>query len=158
MEHTFLNSSGPLADRLLAALAMGQKEGGDRRGQQAASLYVAKEKGSYGGFIDRYIDLRVDDHPTPIEELRKLLRLHYLYFGATDPANLVAMTERLTLEIQTILSRAGLYAGTLTGVYDVATKNALRNLFAMENFEERWSESDAVDGAVLEFLRSRFLS
>ncbi|MDR5682400.1 MAG: DUF1028 domain-containing protein, partial [Armatimonadota bacterium] len=55
----------PLPERLLAALEAGQHAGGDRRGQQSAALYVVKEGGSYGGYLDRYVDLRVDDDPQP---------------------------------------------------------------------------------------------
>jgi uncharacterized Ntn-hydrolase superfamily protein len=73
MAETFPRAQGPLPERLLTALEAGQGQGGDSRGQQSAALLVVKEKGSYGGYLDRYIDLRVDDHATPIVELRKLL-------------------------------------------------------------------------------------
>jgi uncharacterized Ntn-hydrolase superfamily protein len=59
----------------MAALIAGQKKGGDRRGQQAAALLVVREGGGEGGFNDRYIDLRVDDHKQPIEELHRLLKI-----------------------------------------------------------------------------------
>jgi len=80
MASTFKNEEGPLADRLVASLKAGQKAGGDSRGRQAAALYVVKENGSYGGYSDRYIDLRVDDHKSPIEELERLLNLFYETF------------------------------------------------------------------------------
>jgi len=57
-----------------------QDAGGDRRGRQSAALLVVKEKGSYGGYNDRYIDLRVDDHPEPIKELMRLLDLYQYVF------------------------------------------------------------------------------
>ncbi len=75
IERAFLETPGPLAGRLLAALEAGQKAGGDSRGQQSAALLVVRAKGGYGGFNDRYCDLRVDDHPRPIEELRRLYNL-----------------------------------------------------------------------------------
>ncbi len=65
-----------LADWLVAALQAGQQAGGDRRGQQSAGLLVVRERGGPGGDNDRYIDLRVDDHATPIDELVRLLGLH----------------------------------------------------------------------------------
>lgn len=68
-------TEGPLADRLLAALIAGQAAGGDTRGQQSAALLVVREGAGYGGFGDRMIDLRVDDHEKPIEELGRLLDL-----------------------------------------------------------------------------------
>ena len=80
MASTFQNEKGDLADRLVASLKAGQKAGGDSRGRQAAALYVAKENGSFGGYSDRYIDLRVDDHERPIEELDRLLNLFYKTF------------------------------------------------------------------------------
>ena len=67
----------PLADRLIKALSAGQTAGGDSRGQQSAALLVVRAKGGYSGYNDRYIDLRVDDSPKPIEELTRLLELHH---------------------------------------------------------------------------------
>jgi len=96
---TFEETAGlPLADRLVKALAAGQAAGGDSRGQQSAALLVVRAKGGYSGYNDRYIDLRVDDHPKPIEELARLLEMHhttnafadarfYLDRGDTDHAS-----------------------------------------------------------------------
>ncbi len=156
MAQTFERSSGPLPERLLAALEAGQAAGGDSRGQQSAALYVAKEKGSYGGYLDRYIDLRVDDHPAPLGELRKLLELHRLYFGTTDPANLTRIAGDVAREVQQVLRRLGYYAGEVTGIYDDATREAFRRFCAIENFEERWREDDLVDREILLFMRRRF--
>ena len=63
---------------LLAGQA--QAAGGDKRGRQSAALLVVREKGGYGGATDRYIDLRVADHKTPIQELGRLLKLHKSFF------------------------------------------------------------------------------
>ncbi len=76
MAETFESTAGPLPERLLAALEAGQARGGDNRGQQAAALLVAIEKGAFGGVLDRYIDLRVDDVAAPIVELRRLLGVY----------------------------------------------------------------------------------
>lgn len=65
-----------LAGWLVAALAAAQAAGGDRRGQQSAALLVVRERGGPQGLNDRAIDLRVDDHPTPITALHHLLVLH----------------------------------------------------------------------------------
>ena len=72
---------GELADWLVAALAAGQQAGGDQRGRQAAGVLVVRDKGGYGGNNDRYLDLRVDDHPRPIEKLTELVESHHLFFG-----------------------------------------------------------------------------
>ncbi len=66
----------PLAERLLAALQAGQRAGGDRRGQQSAAVIVVRENVGAAGFNDRVVDLRVDDSPTPIDELERLLEMH----------------------------------------------------------------------------------
>jgi len=70
-----------LADWLLAALQAAQAEGGDRRGQQSAAILVVRANGGPGGDNDRYIDLRVEDHPTPIVELARLLDLHKTFYS-----------------------------------------------------------------------------
>ena len=69
-------AKGGLCDWLANALMAGQDAGGDSRGRQSAALLVVRKKGGYGGGNDRFIDLRVDDHKTPIAELRRLLQLH----------------------------------------------------------------------------------
>ncbi len=76
MSTAFEETEGELADKLMAALCAGQKAGGDTRGQQSAALLVVQEHSGYGGFNDRYIDLRVDDAEKPIEELQRLLEIH----------------------------------------------------------------------------------
>ena len=70
------SGEGELAEWLVAALEAGQAAGGDRRGQQAAALLVVRDKAGLAGENDRYIDLRVDDHPEPIRELARLLGRH----------------------------------------------------------------------------------
>jgi uncharacterized Ntn-hydrolase superfamily protein len=74
LERVFLATKGPLAERLYAALLAGEKVGGDSRGKQSAALLVVRAKGGYGGFDDKAIDIRVDDHPEPFVELGRLLR------------------------------------------------------------------------------------
>ena len=76
MGKAFEATEGELANKLTAALFAGQEKGGDTRGQQSAALLVVREQGGYGGFNDRYIDLRVDDAEKPIEELQRLLEIH----------------------------------------------------------------------------------
>ena len=75
MEKTFLESKGTLAERLYAALLAGEEKGGDSRGKQSAALLVVKENAGYGGYTDRAIDIRVDDHPEPFKELGRLLKI-----------------------------------------------------------------------------------
>lgn len=155
MVQAFLATKGRLADRLVAALHGGQRFGGDRRGMQSAALLVVKERGGYGGYSDRYIDLRVEDHARPIDELERLLGLYKLYFKV-EPQRMRPIDAAVAREIQEIAVRAGYYDGPRTGAYDDLTKAAFRDLVHTENLEERWSDADEVDEEVLAFLRTRF--
>jgi uncharacterized Ntn-hydrolase superfamily protein len=148
--------SGELADWLVAALAAGQEAGGDSRGRQAAGVLVVRENGGYGGNNDRYLDLRVDDDPYPIQELRKLVHMHHLFFGEVNPDHLIPLAD-VAEELQTILIRAGEYDGPVTAKFDEPTRTALRSLVGMENLEERWDgRGDMIDSMVVDFLRQRF--
>ncbi len=69
------------AERLVSVLEAGQAAGGDSRGQQSAALFIVRDGGGFGGYSDRAVDLRVDDHPAPISELARLLVLHRETFG-----------------------------------------------------------------------------
>jgi uncharacterized Ntn-hydrolase superfamily protein len=155
MARTFEETTGLLCDRLISALAAGQEAGGDSRGQQSAVLLVVKEKGGYEGFNDRFIDLRVDDHPHPIDELRRILQLHKLYLFPTDPSDILIIDQKLAVEIQELLTRSGDYQGKITGTYDESTRNAFRKFSGRENLEERWFEDARIDRIVLEFMRQR---
>ena len=79
MANAFRNTQGELADKLLAALEAAQAEGGDIRGKQSAALIVVKGKSSGVWWEDRLYDLRIEDHPTPVKELRRLLNLNKAY-------------------------------------------------------------------------------
>ncbi len=147
---TFQNSEGPLADRLVLCLDRAQDAGGDRRGRQSAALLVVQEGASYGGYNDVKIDLRVDDHPDPIKELRRLLELHELYFGET--LERVAADAETTMAVQRRLSELGNYSGGITGEYDEASKRAYADWSGVENFEERICEGSFFDRAILDIL------
>src|SRR5918995_114606 len=83
LAETFESTDGSLAERLLASLAAAQAAGGDSRGQQSAALLIVRRDGGYAALSDVVVDLRVDDHPAPIEELKRLHGLHDLLFGST---------------------------------------------------------------------------
>jgi uncharacterized Ntn-hydrolase superfamily protein len=155
---TFETAQGELADRLVAALAAGQAAGGDRRGQQSAAVLVVREGGGYGGFNDRYLDLRVDDDPAPIQRLQALVDLHHLYFKPPAPGEMVAIQGELAREVQRILGWAGYYDGPVTGEYDAATRHALTELIGTENFEERFDEAGGqISSQVMDILRQKFV-
>jgi uncharacterized Ntn-hydrolase superfamily protein len=156
MARAFEHTQGALAARLIAALAAGQAAGGDRRGQQSAGVLVVQARGGYGGYNDRLLDLRVDDHPTPIAELERLYHLHQLYFGKPRPEDLLPIAGELARELQRLAQRAGYYTGALSGEWDADTRAAFTRLIHTENLEEREQPDDKVDRVVVEFLRERF--
>ncbi len=132
-----------LPERLLAVLAAGDAAGGDRRGRQSAALYVASAGAGYGG-DDIEVDLRVDDHMSPVAELDRLLRLHRLYFDAPDEASMLPLEGPLAAEVGALLDRAGHHGDTLAA--------ALDSWAGVENFEERMRPG-LIDPLVLQQLR-----
>ena len=148
----FQATKGALADRLVAALRAGQAAGGDRRGKQSAALYIAKPGGGYAGFNDRYVDLRVDDHPEPIEELARLLELHKLYFFKPAPEDVMPIDETLGREITTLLAKAG--ALPPNSRFDDASRAALVKFMHRENLEDRVRHDGCIDRQTLEYLRA----
>ncbi len=155
MAEAFERTRGSLWKRLLEALRAGQRAGGDRRGRQSAAIVVVKEKGGYGEFNDRLIDLRVDDHPNPIEELARLLDLRELYFGQTKKR--VKLDAPTTKRVQTMLKALGYYKGATHGKLDKATRQALIDFHNTENLEMRLQEDlRFLDAQVLKFLEERF--
>ncbi|HEX8032783.1 MAG TPA: DUF1028 domain-containing protein [Ktedonobacterales bacterium] len=156
MAETFEQAQGPLWHRLVAALTAGQRAGGDSRGQQSAALLVVRENGGYSGFNDRMIDLRVDDHPQPIEELARLVQLHELLFLKPAPEDLLPIDGALATELQHLLACSGDYHGPATGAFDDATFVALERYGGRENLEERLlhDRADArLDRNVLAYMR-----
>jgi uncharacterized Ntn-hydrolase superfamily protein len=148
LAQAFEGSAGkPLAERLLEALAAAQLAGGDRRGQQSSSLLVVRKGGGYGGTSDAAVDLRVDDHERPVEELRRIYVLHDLLFGQTPREEWLDVDEQLAAELRERLDRLGYEAKALP--------EAFESWAGTENLEERVDGIDRIDPVVLEELRKR---
>ncbi len=144
---TFERSAGqPLAERLLACLAAAEAAGGDRRGRQSAALLVVRKDGGYGGTSDVAADLRVDDHPQPIEELQRIHRIHDLLFGQTPDEEWLEVDDGLASELGERLAGLG---------FDGDLPEALAAWAGAENLEERVRGADRIDPVVLEQLRAR---
>ena len=157
MQRAFMHANGNLPARLYAALFAGDRAGGDKRGRQSASIYVAKPEGSYGGYIDRWIDYRVDDHEDPVLRLGELLEMHELYFGESKEKDRVPLKGEPLKQLQEIVIRLGYMEGKADGTYDELTKTALRAFTGNENFEERCDlEAGWMDKPVLEYLLKKF--
>jgi uncharacterized Ntn-hydrolase superfamily protein len=154
MAAAFTGTRGPLAERLLAALEAGQAAGGDRRGVQSAALLVVRANGGYGNFDDRYVDLAVADHADPIVELRRLYVLHRLSFFPADPDNAIPITPDIARDLQVILARRGFYQGPVSGEFDEATRQALRQAMVLDNYYLHMREDDRIDRDLLAVYRS----
>jgi uncharacterized Ntn-hydrolase superfamily protein len=144
---TFTATEGrPLAERLLECLAAAQAAGGDRRGQQSAALLVVERDGGYAGLSDTLVDLRVDDHATPVSELARLYAIHSLLFGKTPRSEWLDVDDGLRDELATRLARLG---------YDGDLADALGAWAGTENLEERLDGVERIDPVVLAELRAR---
>jgi uncharacterized Ntn-hydrolase superfamily protein len=134
------DAGAPLAYRLLATLRAGDAAGGDSRGRQSAALLVVSPGGGYGGTSDVVVDLRVDDHPAPCDEMVRLLDIHTMLFGKADPATLLALEGALADEVRALLGS------------ESDLDKALADWAGVENLEERMVPGK-IDPLVLEHLR-----
>jgi uncharacterized Ntn-hydrolase superfamily protein len=141
---TFEASSGPLAERLLDCLDAAQAAGGDRRGQQSAALLVVEKDAGYAALSDVVVELRVEDHERPLEEIRRLFGLHQAIFGKTPERLWLDVDDELAAELRERLTRLG-YEGELGDAFFTWSAN--------ENLEERVDGVERVDPVVLEALR-----
>ena len=140
LAETFEATAGrPLARRLLDCLAAAQRAGGDRRGQQSASLLVVEQDGGYARLSNVVADLRVDDHPRPIEELQRLYELHDELFGTTPRERWLPLAGELGVEVERRLDALG-YASLAAWAGDA-------------NLELRVDGESEIDPVVLEALR-----
>ena len=155
MLHAFQTTTGPLARRLLAALKAGDGAGGDRRGKQSAALLVVKPAGGYGGLNDRYLDLRVDDHPRPVDELERLTGLWRLYFEKPSADDLLVIDDRLAQELRDGLRRLGYDPGPAGEPWGDDARKAFTAFSEMENLEDRLRSDGRTDRQVLAYFRER---
>lgn len=139
LAETFETATGSLAERLLECLTAAQAAGGDRRGQQSAALLVVQRDGGYAGLSDVLVDLRVDDHEAPVEELHRLFGLHDQLFGKTPREEWLQVDDALRAEIQERLGKLG---------YE-----RLADWAGAANLEERVDGDDEIDPVVLDELR-----
>src|SRR5438034_11383949 len=141
---TFESSKGTLAERLLDCLDAAQAAGGDRRGQQSAALLVVEQDGGYAKLSDTIVELRIEDHERPLEELRRLYRLHEALFGETPRDEWLKVDETLASELRDRLGKLG---------YDGELEDAFNRWAGNVNLEERVDGIAEIDPVVLEELR-----
>ncbi len=159
MARAFESSEGDLPVRLLAALRAGQRAGGDKRGQQSAALVVVRAKGGYGGLNDRWIDVRVDDHPAPIDELTRIFNIYDVtLLNREDPKDLVPMTPGVIKEVQRGLAQLGFYHGPPSGRYDTPTRTAFEAWAGINNFENKLPAGGKMWGSIHRVFTSQVAS
>jgi uncharacterized Ntn-hydrolase superfamily protein len=151
MEKAFLKTKGDLPTRLYAALLAGDRAGGDIRGRQSAAIYVVRPKGGYGGYLDRWLDYRVDDHEDPVPRLGELIEMHDLYFGKSAESERVEIKGKTLKQITEILKQQGYLKNS------IEFNDAFNEFIGNENFEERVdSQAKWMDRAVLKYLVKKF--
>lgn len=149
MAETFETASGGLPERLIAALHAGNEAGGDSRGEQSAALYVVKEEGGYDGKNDRWIDVRVDDHETPIAELERVFKVYDVtLLEREEPDDCRELSGETAEAVAETLADLGFYAGDVGGEFGEDARDALEAFRGMNNFENH-------DLAVLEDALAR---
>lgn len=149
---TFEATEGDLVDRLLAALLAGDAAGGDRRGRQSAALLVVRPAGGYGGYTDRYVDLRVDDHPDAVRELARVFAAYDRDILIRNDPELEATAE-LVAELQRRLAALGRYDGPSDGSYDEATRSAIADFAGEQNLEGKVRDDDRIYESIVREIR-----
>jgi uncharacterized Ntn-hydrolase superfamily protein len=142
-----------LIDKLFAALRAGQEGGGDRRGMQSAAILVVREKGGYEGGNDRYVDVRVDDHPSPIEELERIFGLYDMtLLSREDPSRLLKIEGEIAINIQKALKAQGFLDELVEDQFPESAVEALREWTNTNNFENKWRDDGTIWKSVLDYL------
>ena len=118
---------------------------------------MVKPQGGYGGFNDRWVDYRVDDHEDPLPRLIELYDMHDLYFGHSPASDRLELRLDILKRLQNIMRQLGYYHGEANGEYDESSRLALEAFIGAENFEERTDfNAGLMDRPVYEFLLNRF--
>ncbi|TFH29333.1 MAG: DUF1028 domain-containing protein [Promethearchaeota archaeon] len=155
----FETTKGDLAEKLLAALSAVDGPGyGDVRGQQSAALLIHREKAGYGGFSDDLVNIRVDENPQPIKELRRIFDLYAITFlSREDSSNLWPIQDEIAANIRKVLVELGyLPSGTIVTNPEWTTRDhiALENWVGINNFENKFTQDHTIWKSVYDYLVS----
>ncbi|WP_225741265.1 DUF1028 domain-containing protein [Halorussus halophilus] len=136
MEATFGETDGGLPEKLLAALYAAEEAGGDKRGKQSAALYVVKPEGGYQGNNDRWIDVRVDDHETPIAELERVFKIYDVtLLEREEPEEFEELSGEVASEVTSVLNELGFYDDKSSETFGEVEREALEDFRGLNNFE-----------------------
>ncbi|PSQ45583.1 DUF1028 domain-containing protein, partial [Halobacteriales archaeon SW_6_65_15] len=136
MADTYEETDGGLPEKLLAALHAGNEAGGDKRGEQSAALYVAKPEGGYDGKNDRWIDVRVDDHEAPIDELERAFKIYDVtLLEREEPDEVRELAGETAAEVTETLADLGFYEDDTVKEFGEREHDALEEFRGMNNFE-----------------------
>jgi len=153
MAKAFETTRGDLIEKFFAVLDAGQEAGGDRRGRESAAILIVKEKGAYDGGTDNYINIRVDEHPTPIKELKKVFEIYDMcLLLRDDPKDLVKLKGDKVKIVKERLKLDRFYEGAIDDKYDDVTKKALRDWLGTNNFEVRERDDDFMWGSLYRYI------
>jgi len=157
MENSFFASTGDLSDRLIEALANGYAAGGDRRGLESAAVYVVRKNGGYGGYNDVVVDLRVDDAKAPIDELKRLMLIHHLYFGKSGPEEKLALDGEILKSIEQIMIQERYLNDHPDDIWQPEPLAVLKAFIGTENIEERVDlKARTIDKPAVDHLQRKF--
>ena len=153
MAEAFESAGGDLIDRLFTALNAGQAAGGDKRGMQSAAILVVRTKGGYEGGNDRYVDVRVDEHPSPIEELERIFGIYDMtLLSREDSSRLLTIEGDLSIKIQAALVALGHIDEVLPDEFPQAASSALMEFMNINNFENKARDDGTIWQSVLDSL------
>jgi len=153
MANAYEKTESDLIDKLFAALNAGQTAGGDRRGMQSAAILVVRKEGGYEGGNDRYVDVRVDEHPSPIKELERVFKIYDMtLLSRENPINLRKIEGDLSNRIQQALVSLGYLDSVSTAKFSDAAKAALAEWTNTNNFENKARTDGTIWQSVLDYL------
>ncbi|MCV0397475.1 MAG: DUF1028 domain-containing protein [Rhizobiaceae bacterium] len=155
MVAAFERAEGDLPDRLITALEAGEAAGGELRGVQSAALLVVKDAGGYQGSGGVHVDISVYDHPDPIAELARCMKLHRLSYFPSSPENLRPIDEALAAPLRELLRGLGYRPGE-GGPWSDADIAAMERFMGTENFDNRIRDDALVDTEVLDEVKRRY--
>ncbi|MBN2229378.1 MAG: DUF1028 domain-containing protein [Candidatus Thorarchaeota archaeon] len=153
MADAYENTDGDLIDHLFAALNAGQGAGGDRRGMQSAAILVVREGGGYEGGNDRYVDVRVDEHPRPIEELERIFKIYDMtLLNREDPSRLRKIEGKFSIKIQKALLTLGYLDSVDESDFPKKAASALTEWTNTNNFENKARNDGTIWQSVVDHL------